>query len=80
MSGLTKDAVNEILAVHRVECTGLGEVTCRGCRADGWMSWPKFQDHVAELIVALAPPAPLGFCRKTQGCRLTDGHEGTCPR
>lgn len=35
---------------------------------------------VLEAAFALIPAEPLGFCRKTQNCRLADGHEGGCPR
>lgn len=39
-----------VLAEHTIECTGLGEVSCRGCRESGWMSWSTYREHVAELI------------------------------
>jgi hypothetical protein len=46
------EQVAEILATHTIECTGPGEVTCRGCREAGWMSWYAYRQHVAPLMVA----------------------------
>ena len=39
-----------VITLHRIECTGLGEVTCRACRERGWMSWPEFHKHVARAV------------------------------
>ena len=39
-----------VITLHRIECTGLGEVTCRACRESGWMSWPEFHKHVARAV------------------------------
>lgn len=44
--------LTEILAEHGIECTGPGEVTCRGCRDRGWMSWSTYYAHLAEVIEA----------------------------
>jgi hypothetical protein len=41
-----------VLEAHNIECTGPGEVTCRGCRDRGWMSWPGYRTHVAEAILS----------------------------
>jgi hypothetical protein len=77
MTGLTREAVVEILADHNIECTGLGEVTCRGCREVGWMAWSQYRGHLANLIVAIAPTAPR-FCSLRSDCRMADGHDGGC--
>jgi hypothetical protein len=42
------EGLAEVLREHRIECTGPGEVTCRGCRGAGWMSWHAYHQHVAE--------------------------------
>lgn len=47
------DQIAEVLAAHVIECTGLGEVTCRGCRDRGWMHWSAWQRHVAEQVAAI---------------------------
>lgn len=78
MNGLTKEAVVEVLTEHTIECTGLGEVSCRGCRDGGWMAWSQYRGHLANLIVALVPTGPLGFCTLDRNCRMADGHEGGC--
>lgn len=44
--------VVKVLRKHRVECTGLGEVTCRSCRDLGWMSWSAFYEHIADALKA----------------------------
>ena len=46
-----------VLREHTIECTGLGEVTCRGCRAAGWMTWHAHRTHVAVLLAAEVPDA-----------------------
>jgi hypothetical protein len=78
VSGLTKEAVVEVLADHTIECTGLGEVTCRACRDLSWMSWSQYRGHLANLIVALVPKGYLKFCSVTKYCRMSDGHDGSC--
>ena len=47
-----------VLNEHRIECTGPGEVTCRGCRERGWMGWYDFHRHLAERIVTALHPEP----------------------
>jgi hypothetical protein len=44
------DLIAETLRAHPVECTGPGEVTCRGCRDKGWMSWRDFYAHQAQAV------------------------------
>ena len=58
--GLERHAVEtkreEIIAVHRehaIECTGVGEVSCRGCREAGWMSWATYREHLADAVLAI---------------------------
>lgn len=47
-----REAIVAVLRLHRIECTGPGEVTCRACRELGWMSWQLFYEHVADCIMA----------------------------
>lgn len=49
-SGDVTRRVQSVLADHNIECTGLGEVTCRGCRERGWMSWSEFREHQAHAL------------------------------
>lgn len=46
-----EDLVMDVLAKHGIESTGLGEVSCGGCRERGWLSWPQYYAHVAEAVV-----------------------------
>lgn len=56
-----REAVGRAIADHRIECTGLGEVTCRECRDKGWMSWAAFHAHVTDAVLAaLYPKATEG--------------------
>lgn len=77
MSMPTKPQVVEVLELHRIECTGPGEVTCRNCRQLSWMSWYTYHEHLADLILAIGGPR---FCEKTQNCRMAAGHDGGCER
>lgn len=43
--------IAEVLSEHSIECTGVGEVTCHGCRQLSWMSWFTYREHVAEAVV-----------------------------
>lgn len=43
--------VSRVLRDHRIECTGLGEVSCR-CREGGWMTFGAFARHQAEAVKA----------------------------
>jgi hypothetical protein len=43
------EAIREVLGEHTIECTGIGEVTCRACRERSWMSWSVYRAHVAEI-------------------------------
>lgn len=49
---LNVEQMARVLAEHRIECTGLEGVTCRACRADGWMPSSTFARHQAEAIRA----------------------------
>lgn len=49
----SRERVVEVLATHAVECTGLGEVTCGGCRDRSWMSWWDYHQHIADAMLAL---------------------------
>lgn len=51
----TEDQVLTILRTHGIECTGLGEVTCFGCRSAGWMTWSEYRLHLARAVIALLP-------------------------
>jgi len=51
----TEDQVLTILRTHGIECTGLGEVTCVGCRSAGWMTWGEYRLHLARAVLALLP-------------------------
>lgn len=42
--------LTDLLTEHRIECTGPGEVTCRGCREKRWMSWHTYYAHLADAI------------------------------
>ncbi|HEY3559700.1 MAG TPA: hypothetical protein VGL05_19660 [Kribbella sp.] len=55
---IDREAVGQILRVHCIECTGPGEVTCRGCRGEGWMSWPEYRRHITDAVMKLARPMP----------------------
>lgn len=48
------DAVDleAVLREHRIECTGLEGVTCRGCREKSWMSSHAFRAHQIDAIRA----------------------------
>jgi hypothetical protein len=46
-----REQAAEVLAAHTIECTGLGEVTCR-CREHGWMSWGDYRAHVIDMLAA----------------------------
>jgi hypothetical protein len=46
--------IQDALGEHRIECTGLGEVSCAGCRDKGWMSSYQYDRHLAVLIADLA--------------------------
>lgn len=51
---LSVEEVARVLGEHRIECTGLEGVTCRGCRERGWMPRYAFEKHqAAELRTAL---------------------------
>lgn len=41
-----------LLAEHAIECTGPGEVTCRGCRERGWMSRTSYRAHLEAVLLA----------------------------
>lgn len=43
--------LTSLLGEHTIECTGPGEVTCRGCRDRGWMSWAAYHVHVAAMLM-----------------------------
>lgn len=43
--------LTSLLTRHTIECTGPGEVTCRGCRDRGWMSWAAYHVHVAAVVM-----------------------------
>lgn len=45
-----RDAALQVLQQHGIECTGVGEVSCRGCLDRGWMSWMDYREHLANLI------------------------------
>lgn len=49
---LAGDWLERVLGEHRIESTGRGEVTCRGCRERGWMSGTAFRAHQAAAIRA----------------------------
>lgn len=51
----TEDQVLTILRTHGIECTGLGEVTCVGCRSAGWMTWGEYRLHLARAVLDLLP-------------------------
>jgi Rad3-related DNA helicase len=46
----TTSEVARVLRGHRIECTGLEGVTCRGCRELGWMSWLVYYGHQAAAL------------------------------
>lgn len=50
---VSQEALEEVLLTHNIECTGPGEVTCRGCRDRGWMSWVAYRRHIADAVLAL---------------------------
>lgn len=43
--------LTEAMAAHTIECTGLGEVTCRCRQPAGWMSWYEHRRHVTDALV-----------------------------
>jgi hypothetical protein len=45
--------IQDVLEGHRIECTGLGEVSCGGCRDKGWMSSYQYDRHLSVLIADL---------------------------
>ena len=45
--------IHRVLAMHTIECTGLGEVTCARCRDLGWMSWSAYREHLALALEPL---------------------------
>jgi hypothetical protein len=49
----SRERVVEVLRMHRIECTGPGEVTCGGCRERSWMSWWDYHQHIADAVLAL---------------------------
>lgn len=57
----------EVLAEHAIECTGRGEVTCRGCRNQGWMSWHTYRAHVAAEQAAVLAQYIDGLLREARG-------------
>lgn len=40
----------QILRTHRIECTGVGEVTCACRNPSDWMSPGAYFRHVAEAL------------------------------
>lgn len=56
---IDREAVDAVLKEHTIECTGPGEVTCRGCRHAGWMSWTVYRSHVTDAVLAVLPGLPL---------------------
>lgn len=40
----------EVIQQHSIECTGLGGVTCGGCRDADWMSWFAYRRHLAAAL------------------------------
>lgn len=54
----SREDLSDILRTHNIECTGLGEVSCQGCRDRGWMSWHVYRQHVADAILALLADQP----------------------
>ena len=57
MSEVATDAEVAVLSVlreHRINCTGLGEVGCAGCRDAGWMTWHAYHTHLAILVTEAA--------------------------
>lgn len=51
-AALDVEEITRVLGEHRIECTGLEGVTCRGCRERGWMSRYAFEQHHARALVA----------------------------
>lgn len=82
MSGLTAEAIALSLAAHGMHYAYGDDAACLcgWVPPNPWVWQMDHRNHQAEQIAALIPAEPLGFCRKTLNCRLTDGHEGTCPR
>lgn len=39
-----------VLREHTISCTGIGEVSCAGCRGAGWMTWSAYRQHLADII------------------------------
>lgn len=48
-----REEILAVLRLHRIECTGPGEVTCRACRDRRWMTWQQYFEHLADLLVAV---------------------------
>lgn len=46
-----REEILAVLRLHRIECTGLGEVTCRACRDLSWMPWQRYFEHLADHIL-----------------------------
>jgi hypothetical protein len=53
------DVIADVQRDHTIECTGIGEVTCRGCRGLGWMSWTAYRTHVAAAVLAACQGATV---------------------
>lgn len=49
-AALDVEEMTRVLGEHRIECTGLEGVTCRGCRGLGWMPRYAFEQHQAAAI------------------------------
>lgn len=49
-AALSVEEIARALGEHRIECTGLEGVTCRGCRELGWMSRLAFEQHQATAL------------------------------
>lgn len=47
---VTQPQIAEVLELHRIECFGPGEVSCRDCRDKGWMSTWDYVQHVAAAV------------------------------
>lgn len=57
MSDIDLTAPTSVFGAHSIECTGIEGVTCRGCRASGWMSWSAYRVHVLEQVAPLIEAA-----------------------
>jgi len=47
------EVLRGVLSEHVIECTGCGEVSCRACRDQGWMSWQDYHRHLATHLAAV---------------------------